>query len=229
MSLKLSSNKKTINTEIQDGKFDLSLEDHIFHLKSFIDKEKCLEVVNSLVLLKKDTSTPYTDGLLNNYADTYFDPDIPVIKDISEKIYVDGLKEYSNNVRPFNWSYFNTKSFHYSEMIIRKYNKQSVFDYHHDDIIAEIFPHWFLRRQNILTCIVYFNDNTEYTGGDLKFACSDKIYRPSIGDVIIFPANWMFYHKVFEITSGTRYSGALLFYFGSTKRMPNSLSKHWEK
>ena len=46
MSLKLSSNKKTIDNEIQDGKFDLSLEDHIFHLKSFIDKEKCLEVVN---------------------------------------------------------------------------------------------------------------------------------------------------------------------------------------
>ena len=65
MSLKLSSNKKTINNEIQDGKFDLSLEDHIFHLKSFIDKEKCLEVVDSLIRLEKDTSTPYTDGLLN--------------------------------------------------------------------------------------------------------------------------------------------------------------------
>ena len=46
MSLKLSSNKKTIDNEIQDGKFDLSLDDHIFHLKSFIDKEKSFEVVN---------------------------------------------------------------------------------------------------------------------------------------------------------------------------------------
>ena len=225
--LKLSTNKDDVLNEISDGKFKLDFDGYILHLKSFISKNQCNQIVSSLKILEKDKSTPYTDGLLNNDADTYFDPDIPTVDEVSKKIFTDGLKIYSERVRAFNWSYYGTESLHYSEMIIRKYNENSIFDYHHDDIIAEIFPHWFLRRQNILTCIVYFNDKSEYTGGKLQFANSDKEYIPDIGDVIIFPANWMYYHKVSKITSGTRYSGALLFYFGSSKKMPNAPSKSW--
>ena len=227
MTLKIADNDNNIKDEIENGKFNLDLSDHILHLKSFIDKDMCLSVMNSLDNLERDKSAPYTDGLLNDDADTYFDPDIKYINEVRNRIFVDGLEEYAKKVRAFNWSYYNTKSFHCSEMIIRRYNEGSEFKYHHDDIIGEIFPHWFLRRQNILTCIVYFNHNTEYTGGKLQFASSDKEYLPNIGDVIIFPANWMYYHKVSEITSGTRYSGALLFYFGSSKKMPNALSKNW--
>ena len=61
----------------------------------------------------------------------------------------------------------------------------------------------------------------------IKVLGGSKRRYANIGDVIIFPANWMYYHKVSEITSGTRYSGALLFYFGSSKKMPNALSKNW--
>ena len=68
--------------------------------------------------------------------------------------------------------------------------------YHHDDIIGEIFPHWFLRRQNILTCNFYFSDAKDYEGGELQFAPADKHYHPSMGDIIIFPSNWMFIMKV---------------------------------
>lgn len=225
--LKLSDNNNNIENEVKQGQFGLSMSDHILHLPAFIDRNQCISVINSLNNLERDDSAPYTDGLLNDDADTYFDPDIKYIDDVRDRIFLDGLKEYASKIRSFNWSYYDTKSFHCSEMIIRRYNEGSEFKYHHDDIIGEIFPHWFLRRQNILTCIVYFNDNTEYTGGKLQFASSDKEYTPNIGDVIIFPANWMYYHKVSEITSGTRYSGALLFYFGSSKKMPNALSKNW--
>ena len=65
-----------------------------------------------------------------------FDPDIPIIDEVSKKIFVDGLKTYSERVRAFNWSYYGTDTLHYSEMIIRKYNEKSIFDYHHDDIIS---------------------------------------------------------------------------------------------
>ena len=102
----------------------------------------------------------------------------------------------------------------------------SEFKYHHDDIIGEIFPHWFLRRQNILTCNFYFSDAKNYEGGDLVFTCG-KTFHPSMGDIIIFPSNWIFYHEVQKITKGKRYSGTVWLYYGSSKRMPNAKSKDW--
>lgn len=226
MNLKIANNDDIIKNEIINGKFDLDLSDHILHLKSFIDKDVCNSVMNALDNLERDNSAPYTDGLLNNNADTYFDPDIKYIDNVRDRIFIDGLKEYASKIRSFNWSYYDTKSFHCSEMIIRRYNEGSEFKYHHDDIIGEIFPHWFLRRQNILTCNFYFSDANNYEGGDLVFTCG-KTFHPSMGDIIIFPSNWMFYHEVQKITKGKRYSGTVWLYYGSSKRMPNAKSKDW--
>ena len=225
--LKLSDNNNNIEDEIKQGQFGLSMSDHILHLPTFIDRDQCLSVMNSLDNLERDNSAPYTDGLLNDDADTYFDPDIKYIDKVRDRIFVDGMKEYASKVRSFNWSYYDTKSFHCSEMIIRRYNIGSQFKYHHDDIIGEIFPHWFLRRQNILTCNFYFSDGKDYDGGDLVFTCTDKVFHPSMGDIIIFPSNWMFYHQVNEITKGKRYAGTVWLYYGSVKRMPNAKSKEW--
>ena len=118
--LKLSTNKESVLNEIGDGKFKLDFDGYILHLKSFIDENQCNHIVSCLKELEKDKSTPYTDGLLNNNADTYFDPDIPIVDEVSKKIFIDGLKIYSEKVRAFNWSYHRTDTLHYSEMIIRK-------------------------------------------------------------------------------------------------------------
>ena len=228
MTLKIANNDNNIKDEIQDGKFNLDLSDHILHLKSFIDKDVCLSVMNSLDNLERDNSAPYTDGLLNDDADTYFDPDIKYINEVRDRIFVDGLEEYAKRVRAFNWSYYGEDKFHVSEMVVRKYHQKSEFKYHYDDIIGEIFPHWFMRRKNIITCNVYFNDERDYQGGDLHFASTNNTFRPSMGDILLFPSNWMFYHKVKEITSGVRYSGTFWFYYGSDKRVGKGQS-HQEK
>ena len=224
--LKLSDNNNNIEDEVKQGQFGLAMSEHILHLPAFIDRNQCLSVMNSLDNLERDDSAPYTDGLLNDDADTYFDPNIKYIDNVRDRIFIDGLKEYASKIRSFNWSYYDTKSFHCSEMIIRRYNEGSEFKYHHDDIIGEIFPHWFLRRQNILTCNFYFSDAEDYEGGDLVFTCG-KTFHPSMGDIIIFPSNWMFYHEVQRITKGKRYSGTVWLYYGSSKRMPNAKSKDW--
>ena len=227
MTLKISDNDNQIKNEILNRQFNISMSDHILYLPSFISKDICESVVDSLDNLEKDKSSPYTDGLLNDNADTYFDPDIEYIDKVKDRIFVDGLKEYANKIRAFNWSYYDTKSFHCSEMIIRRYNQGSEFKYHHDDIIGEMFQHWFIRRQNILTCNFYFSDAKDYEGGDLVFTCSDKKYHTSVGDIIIFPSNWMFYHEVQKITKGKRYSGTVWLYYGSGRKMPNAKSKDW--
>ena len=227
MTLKISDNDNTIKNEILNGQFSNNMSDHILYLPSFIDKDICKSIMDSLDNLERDDSTPYTDGLLNDDADTYFDPDIKYIDKVRDRIFIDGLKEYASKIRSFNWSYYDTKSFHCSEMIIRRYNQGSEFKYHHDDIIGEMFQHWFIRRQNILTCNFYFSDAKDYECGDLVFTCSDKKYHTSVGDIIIFPSNWMFYHEVQKITKGKRYSGTVWLYYGSGRKMPNAKSKDW--
>ena len=58
----------------------------------------------------------------------------------------------------------------------------------------------------------------------LYYPAFDKTYTPSTGDVIIFPSNWMFYHKVTEITSGNRYAGTVWYYYGSNKPIKKGAS-----
>ena len=87
--LKLSDNNNNIEDEIKQGQFGLSISDHILHLPAFIDKNECISVMNSLDNLERDDSAPYTDGLLNDDADTYFDPDIKYIDNVRDRIFID--------------------------------------------------------------------------------------------------------------------------------------------
>ncbi len=221
MTVKLSKNVSAIEKEVQDGDFNLNLKDHVLYLPSFISPDICKDLVNNLRNVGLDKSTPYTDGLLNDYTDSYFDPDISAVSQIKNKITNDALELYAKKVRAYNWAYHNIDIFFPSEMIVRRYNNKSEFNYHHDDIIEEIFPQWFVRRKNILTCNIYLNDDNEYEGGDLHFASCNLSFKPKIGDVIISPSNWMFFHKVNEIISGVRYSGTYWYYFGSNKTIAN--------
>ena len=226
MSLKISRNIDPIENEIGEDKFVLDLSEHIIYVKSFIDPDDCKEIISCLDNKDLDKSAPYTKGLLNDEADSFFDPNIDAVERVKQKVFTEGLKLYAEKIRAFNWSYYGEDKFHVSEMVVRKYHQKSEFKYHYDDIIGEIFPHWFLRRQNILTCNFYFSDAKDYEGGDLVFTCG-KSFHPSMGDIIIFPSNWMFYHEVQKITKGKRYSGTVWLYYGSSKRMPNAKSKDW--
>ena len=224
MTLKITDNVSIIEKEVRDGDFNLNLKDHILYLPSFINPDFCRDVVKNLKSTGLDKSTPYTDGLLNDYTDSYFDPDISSIVDIKDKVSKDALKLYADKVRGFNWAYHKSDKLFASEMIVRRYNNKSEFNYHYDDIVGEIFPQWFVRRRNILTCNVYLNDDDEYEGGDLHFASCNLTLKPKIGDVVISPSNWMFFHKVTEVTSGVRYSGTYWYYYGSDKRVAKRAS-----
>ena len=101
--LKLSNHKKDIIDEVNEGRFNMNLSDHIIHLKSFIDKDLCKQVVDELDKIKgADKSSQYSDGLMNDEADSYFDPDIESLEIIKKKIFNDGIKEYAERVRAFN-------------------------------------------------------------------------------------------------------------------------------
>ena len=99
--LKITDNVTSIEKEVQDGDFNLNLKDHILHLPSFINPDVCQDVVKNLKNVGLDKSTPYTDGLLNDYTDSYFDPDISNIADIKNKVSNTALNLYAEKVRGY--------------------------------------------------------------------------------------------------------------------------------
>lgn len=69
---------------------------------------------------------------------------------------------------------------------------------------------------------MYVND--EYSGGELEYAWFDKTYRPSAGDIMIFPSNYIYAHKVNEVSSGIRYA-VVRFYKWETLKDVSGWSK----
>ena len=55
-----------------------------------------------------------------------------------------------------------------------------------------------------VSAVIYLNDN--YQGGELYFPRLDKlIYKPKIGDIAIFPSNYIYEHASLDIIEGTKY------------------------
>jgi len=55
-----------------------------------------------------------------------------------------------------------------------------------------------------VSAVIYIND--DYVGGELKFPRLDNlVYRPKIGDIAIFPSNYIYEHASLPMESGTKY------------------------
>ena len=55
-----------------------------------------------------------------------------------------------------------------------------------------------------VSCSIILNDDFE--GGEFGFFSRAHIIKPSKGDVIMFPSNFLYRHQVLPVTKGTRYS-----------------------
>lgn len=55
-----------------------------------------------------------------------------------------------------------------------------------------------------VSAVIYIND--DYVGGDLKFPRLDNlVYKPSAGDIAVFPSNYIYEHASLPMKSGTKY------------------------
>jgi len=55
-----------------------------------------------------------------------------------------------------------------------------------------------------VSAVIYIND--DYDGGELKFPRLDNlVYKPSIGDIVLCPSNYIYEHASLPIKSGTKY------------------------
>lgn len=78
-------------------------------------------------------------------------------------------------------------------------------------------PSMQLGIRHVVAAMCYLNDDFE--GGEIVFPYANVSHRPSKGDVLLFPANYICAHYVSPITLGKRYS--YLQYFGQGSSAPD--------
>jgi len=106
-------------------------------------------------------------------------------------------KEFHNNLKPCLDQYMATyfaKIEKFEKPQLLRYGKEQQFHDHIDD-------HPFFTRRISLT--YYLNE--DYEGGDVEFGRYGLRFRAKKNDLLIFPSNFMYNHKVHPVTDGLRY------------------------
>ena len=76
-----------------------------------------------------------------------------------------------------------------------KYGKGQHFDTHIDD-----------NKLNPRTLSISYYLNDDYEGGEIEFPRFDVKIKPVANQAIVFAANYVYSHKIYPVTNGTRYT-----------------------
>jgi len=127
------------------------------------------------------------------------DPDIPETREIDEKISV-AIRQYF-----YDWHGMMDKWYGgwngYTKVRYNRYDVGTKMKLHCDHIHSMFDG----ERKGIPTLSVLGSLNNDYEGGELIFWEKEKIELKT-GQIMIFPSNFMYPHRVDEVTKGTRYS-----------------------
>jgi len=173
---------------------------------NFLELSKCHEICKELNNCSEEFSKhlywnnkkqQYNSINGNKELDISF-VNIPSTEYITNQI-VNAYASYMSDL-DFNW--FDKGSLNkFSNIKFNRYKTTNIMSEHCDHI------HDLFDGQNkgipILTALVMLNN--DYTGGELVFF-GDQVISVDAGDILIFPSNFLYPHKVNPILSGTRYS-----------------------
>lgn len=60
-----------------------------------------------------------------------------------------------------------------------------------------------------VSSVMYLND--DYEGGELWFPYLDVKFKPTYGDIVMFPSTYIYAHASLPVTSGTKYAAVTMF------------------
>jgi len=106
-------------------------------------------------------------------------------------------KEFYKNILPLVEEYknfYHAKTEKMESPQLLRYEKSQHFHDHVDD-------HPFFTRRISMT----FYINNDYEGGDIEFSRFGIRIKAEPGQLLIFPSNFIYNHKVHQVTSGKRY------------------------
>lgn len=172
---------------------------------NFLSAEDCDQIVEEL---KKLSFLPHTFVNYNGTRETVGnDPlyinsnNMPMSQEIIDKI----LKAYWNSlenyiIRDLNFPWWNGWN-GYTPPKFNKYTVGSEMKTHCDHI-TDIFD-GDVKGVPVLTMLVLLND--DFDGGELELF-DDTLYEFKKGQIVIFPSNFMYPHRIKPISRGERYS-----------------------
>jgi hypothetical protein len=180
------------------------LEDYVKVYKGALDKDTCDLTVSGLTTKDFNTHKFYYEGTneykshekeLSNYFATGEEITHGAIMNYTWKT----IAQYVGELQMEWWTGWQGYSY-------PKYNKYvpGTQMKEHCDHIKDMFQG---ERKGIPIITILGVLNNDYTGGEFVMF-RDKIYKLEKGDIIIFPSNFLYPHRVNEVTSGTRYSYA---------------------
>jgi len=181
----------------------LNLDNYVLKLSNFIDKKTCEEILKEIKKLKWEEHFFY-DVKENKNINVSGEKELEFAytKSMNTEILMkkiwEALNEYVVKKHNFKW-FLGWKG--YSYVKFNKYSKNKEMALHCDHIHS-LFPGE-PKGIPILSIVGVLNEN--YTGGDFIMFKNKKI-KLLQGDVIVFPSNFLFPHKVTEVKSGERFS-----------------------
>ena len=185
-----------------------NIEHYVFQKENFLDEkycENCIDELNKCDWEKHEWYTPRTDLLNEISGDNepeilnteIFSKNIKEINDfIIQKLH-SVIKEYIESLK-FDWFDGWTG---YSSIRFNRYSSgQTMLS--HCDHIHDMFDG---ERKGIPILSIVGILNDDYEGGEL-IMFEDKKIDTKKGDLIIFPSNFLYPHKIAPVTKGVRYS-----------------------
>lgn len=150
------------------------------------------------------TPEQWADSKSNSLQKTqYFENEINDLFYYATKLYVE-----ENNIVLDNWA---EDGWNIAKYIPNLEEHKEYVMMHHTDFQREFTYNPGLKFG--ITAVFYLNDN--YTGGEIMFRFLDEnnpsiikedyIYKPTAGDIVVFPSRPPHYHGVAAVTSGEKY------------------------
>jgi len=169
--------------------------------KNVIDKDKCESIINQLQHAKFDTHTFYCP-LKNKDIIHEFEPVVSTDQILDTNFLMDTirnlLERYILNDFKNNW-FSGWQG--YTQPRYNRYDVDSRME-NHCDHIHTMFDG---TRRGIPTLSILGALNDNYRGGELVMF-EDQIIELAAGDIIVFPSNFLYPHKIEPVTAGVRYS-----------------------
>jgi predicted 2-oxoglutarate/Fe(II)-dependent dioxygenase YbiX len=123
--------------------------------------------------------------------------DMSKYADFINEQFREGLKKYAEPaygpIDWFEWPY------------LLRYKVGGKYGAHADaEVLDKEVGRFYKAQDRDISMLLYLND--DYTGGELTFTRLNYTYRPTAGDMVMFPSGTLFKHKAHTVETGRKYA-----------------------
>ena len=184
---------------------DKDLKTYLKVYKDWIPSDICKETVKELEKVEGQFQTHQFYDVSTNSHHSYNNELSVTWSNVKHKDYImkriwDGLQRYHTELTDWGCDWYASWQ-GYTEVRFNRYRENTQMKLHCDHIHSMFDG----ERKGIPTLTILGGLNDGYEGGDLVF-WQDTHITLKAGEIMIFPSNFLYPHRVDLVTKGTRYS-----------------------